>query len=176
MGGFADVRRYGGAIWGDATSINCTFTGNHAGYGGAMWSDNAYNCTFINNTAKRQNDDNSGRGGAGYKITAGNCTFINNDGYEGGALYDSFAVNSYFKDNHVKYATTDSAMNGGIAANCTFTNNTYKNTVITKKFEIDVANYTGRAYEENYVMINIRGDKSYIGNAELPFVFIKMNN
>jgi predicted outer membrane repeat protein len=99
----------GGAIYNNGTLnlINCTFTNNHAGFGGAInnWGGtlNVNNSTFNNNSA-------SDRGGAIYfpslggTINVTNSTFTHNyGGYGGGAIlcggilnisYSTFTYNS----------------------------------------------------------------------------------
>ena len=84
----------GGAINGECTAVNCTFTGNQADSdGGAMASGSAINCTFTNNQAD----------------------------YYGGAMYSGSAINCTFTGNHAN--SDGGAMWSGSAINCTFTNN-----------------------------------------------------
>ena len=52
------------------SAINCTFIGNSAEYGGAIYDAVAVRCTFINNSAEY--------GGAIYDCSAEDCTFIGN--------------------------------------------------------------------------------------------------
>ena len=107
---------YGGAIYGHATLINCTFINNKAHNGGAVsLSDgHAENCIFINNTAEMF-------GGAFFSGYAKNCTFTNNrvDSY-GGAVYNGRVVNCTFTDNGAMYG---GAIDSTSAEDCTFTNN-----------------------------------------------------
>ncbi|WP_296862569.1 hypothetical protein [uncultured Methanobrevibacter sp.] len=114
----------GGAINGDCTVVNCTFTGNSAHFGGAMSKGYAVNCTFIENYV---NSDH-GRAGALYNGRAVNCTFIrnyaNNIACVGGAMYDGYAVNCTFVGNFVNNLGCDGgAMYDGSAVNCNFTDN-----------------------------------------------------
>ena len=92
----------GGAIMNDGylKVINSTFVNNTAKYsGGAIWYADAYNCTFINNSAYV--------GGAIWYGDAYNCTFISNIAFEGGAIgtYHSICsvVNCSFVNNTAKY-------------------------------------------------------------------------
>jgi hypothetical protein len=89
------------------TLSNCTFLGNSAGYGGAMYNNGSSNgdssptlnnCTFLGNTAAYEggamynsggawSDDGSSTGDS--SPTLNNCTFSDNSaGSEGGAMYN----------------------------------------------------------------------------------------
>ncbi len=104
----------GGAVWGNSTSINCTFKNNHASYGGALYSGSAINCTFASNYA-------SSSGGAicgGYTI---NSIFTDNVADAcGGAMNGISAINCTFKGNTAMYG---GAINIGSAIKCTFETN-----------------------------------------------------
>lgn len=115
---------YGGAIWGGGTTaINCTFKNNLAtsSNGGALYEGNAINCTFEGNTAKKS-------GGAIYRGSAENCNFTNNaangtvdkDKDGGGAIYAGSAVNCIFTKNRSNYYGGAIV---GSAINCTFNEN-----------------------------------------------------
>ena len=105
----------GGAINGECTAVNCTFTGNQADSdGGAMASGSAINCTFTNNQADYY-------GGAMYSGSAINCTFTGNHANsDGGAMWSGSAINCTFTNNQADWG---GAMAGGSAINCTFTGN-----------------------------------------------------
>ena len=105
----------GGAISGDDfKSIDCTFINNAAYRGGALHGGEAYNCSFINNSADRD-------GGAIYKGNAYDCNFTENHaGNEGGAIFEGSTVGCYFISNS---AYGGGALRGGEAYNCSFINN-----------------------------------------------------
>ena len=107
----------GGAIYGECTAIDCTFTNNHANWGGAMVSGSAINCTFTGNTASV--------GGAMSGGSAINCTFTSNTASIAGAMAGGSAINCTFTSNTAEdYG--GGAMMSGSAINCTFTGNTAK--------------------------------------------------
>ena len=88
----------GGAIMGvdeyTNVAINCTFIGNSAEYGGAIFICQAIDCTFIGNTADYL-------GGAIYYGIVENCIFNGNSAEYGGAIcYAIKVVNSRFEDNN----------------------------------------------------------------------------
>lgn len=107
-----NTRGYGGAIFNDYSFspniINCTFTGNRANYGGAIYSDassSSYslltvnNCTFTANIAYADPSTMYGEGGAMCTLDAAlavsNCTFTANHSFgTGGALANSGAYGS----------------------------------------------------------------------------------
>ena len=97
---------------GGSIAINCTFTGNGGTNGGALHNVNAINCTFIGNSA-----DN---GGAVFNSTVINCTFIGNSADNGGAAYNCTAIDCNFINN---YADNGGAFSIGSAYNCNFTDN-----------------------------------------------------
>ena len=104
----------GGAVWGNSTSINCTFKNNHANYGGALYSGSAINCTFTSNYA-------SSNGGAICNGHAINCIFTDNVADAcGGAMNGISALNCTFKNNTAMYG---GAINLGSAIKCTFKTN-----------------------------------------------------
>ena len=98
---------------GGSIAINCTFTGNGGTNGGALHNVNAINCTFTGNSA-----DN---GGAVFNSTVINCTFIGNHASgQGGAAYNCTAIDCNFINN---YANNGGAFSIGSAYNCNFTDN-----------------------------------------------------
>ena len=104
INGYTHLDGYGGAIWADkdtayVETINCTFSNNHAHYGGAIAHVHAVNCTFNSNTAEWE-------GGAAYDVNAENCTFYSNSASNGGAIFipettnlDKFITNCIFIKN-----------------------------------------------------------------------------
>jgi hypothetical protein len=80
-----------------ATVANCTFTGNSAQAGGAVWIDaigsTLTNCTFQSNSANFANGSHGGSGGAVLStqpVTLADCIFHQNTtDQEGGAIKDS---------------------------------------------------------------------------------------
>ena len=149
---------WGGAVWNKGakkvTLINCTFTGNNAEYGGAIYKCIAINCTFTNNAASR--------GGAIFAkkdIIVKNTTFINNKAETllnqccGGAIFANTItwINnpSYFIGNYV-----DDNQGGAISTN---------------KFETDVK-YA--VFINNNVKSNDDGGAIYI-NEENHITFAK---
>lgn len=62
------------------TFINCIFYNCTADSAGALYYSNAYNCTFISNSAHED-------GGAVGKTPVYNCKFINNSAAKGGAIW-----------------------------------------------------------------------------------------
>ena len=114
-------------------------------HGGAIFGGNAYNCTFINNSACY--------GGAIYNSTAYNCIFIDNIALYGGAMYNSPAYNCKFEQNTAEY--WGGAIEGSNAYNCTFTQNTA---------ELGGAIYYGNAYNCTFTgNIATEDDISYSG-------------
>jgi hypothetical protein len=82
-----------GAIFGNATAINCTFDKDSV----AMYSNDpegsiAINCTFTGNGGTN--------GGALHNVNAINCTFIGNSADNGGAVFNSTVINCTFIGNH----------------------------------------------------------------------------
>ena len=110
----------GGAINTETSNCvaeNCSFSGNTADNGGAMYRGTANNCIFTSNKA-----DNSG--GAMYEGTANDCNFTGNSAYqEGGAMYRGTANDCIFTSNNVNRNDGGGMMNG-TANNCMFINNT----------------------------------------------------
>ena len=94
-----------GAIFGNATAINCTFDkDSDAMYSNDPGGSIAINCTFTGNGGDY--------GGALHNVNAINCTFINNSAYDGGAVFNSTVINCTFIGNHAR-------RQGGAAYNCT---------------------------------------------------------
>lgn len=118
----------GAAIYGQCTSINCTFINNFvdaesAAFGGAIFEGTAINCTFINNEVFGRD---GAYGGAIYRGTAINCNFIENKatsiGTACGGLYQGTAINCTFIDNiGSEYS---SAMCYGCATDCNLISDT----------------------------------------------------
>lgn len=97
-------------------AINCTFIRCKSGFGGVLYSCDAINCTFINNSA-------SDFGGAMVYGNAINCTFLNNSGFHSSTYHvDAYAC--YFNDYHLD----DDYFNAfiyGCATACIFENDCY---------------------------------------------------
>ena len=120
------AKNYGGAVYftGVGSVVNCSFIGNSAEYGGAVYvySGSVVNCSFVNNSAS---DD----GGAVYSDRGGgsvvNCMFFNNSASDyGGAVYfrgGGSVVNCSFIGNSAGYR--GGAVSGGSVVNCMFFNN-----------------------------------------------------
>lgn len=84
----------GGAINGYCTAINCYFTDNRAtGWGSAMYSGIAINCTFEDNYA----EDNI----AVFRVDAKFCTFVNEDMKEGSRFLCLMKDGSESKDTKI---------------------------------------------------------------------------
>ena len=156
----------GGAISGEATAINCTFTNNHALYGGAMSGGTAINCTFTNNRVYSS-------GGAMYAGTAINCSFENNMANDnGGALMMTRAENCIFSHNE---AIRGGAISDASAINCTFSYNTGTdgaamygeeeadgNTALNCEFiENHARSYGGAMYRCTAVLCNFTNNSAY---------------
>ena len=118
INGYTKKQGYGGAIWSDigCIAINCTFSNNHAYYGGAISRCNALNCIFDGNSAEE--------GGAIYAGDALNCTFRNNNAYDGEALCGDW----YTEDGNGEYRCK--------ASLCIFENNDYEYTDIISAYLI----------------------------------------
>lgn len=105
----------GGAINGQFTCINCTFTKNYATNAGAIDGGTVINCTFEDNYA-------SYWGGAIYRGFIYNCTFIDNAADYGGALWYCYACeNSIFINNFA--SLYGGAIHTAPVINCTFIDN-----------------------------------------------------
>ena len=121
----------GGAIYGNNVQYsisNSYFKENGALNGGGVYNGIATNCTFVNNAARKANDEDDGDGGAMYGSSAYNCTFDSNyahDDGDGAALSHSYAENCIFKLNHA--ADLGGAIYYTIAVNCNFTENSASN-------------------------------------------------
>ena len=115
--------------------VNCTFTGNSAYSGGAVYDCIVTDSTFIDNTA--------GTGGAMYQGSAENCMFINNSATaDGGAISSASAVNCTFIGNHAAQYGGAVEANGYKAINCVFINNTAKNGGATHLIDVNYCNFT----------------------------------
>ena len=184
IGGWFDDSGNGGAICGESTAINCTFTNNRATEGGAIYGGTAINCTFIDNYARNyQGGANGGAisrgtainctftnntaqtyGGALYMTSARNCNFTSNYGtYGGGAMFRSIAINSYFENNTIdgdQIILPETAICQVFALNCTFSGNQtwdYESTVVNYAY-FEINNFTGRmADEENIIYMKLYG-------------------
>ena len=145
----------GGAIFGKCVVINCTFVGNTANYGGALYGGYAYNSSFINNSAKLYSSQafSGGYGGSIYNGYAQNCTFIDNYGYySAGGIMNSNADNCTFINN---YGSGGGAMRGGTATNCIFIGNN------------GWTNYGGATYEVNAVNCTFRDNSILYGGGAM---------
>ena len=128
------------------TAINCTFIenkalGDSASCGGAMTYGTAINCTFIQNSANGA----IAMGGATYSTDAYNCSFVLNhvDGNEmppegnpndpvgdagvGGAMIYGIANNCTFINNHAPFNEANENTFSTACENCRF----YKDIIIT---------------------------------------------
>ena len=190
LGGRSPNGQSGGAILGECTAINCTFTSNQAYYGngGAMNGGTAINCTFTNNNA--WGDENTGNGGAMNGGTAINCTFTSNQGkiggamyngvarnctftsnygqYGGGAMCNSIAVNSHFENNTIYddgFEDPHNAIYNTFALNCTFVNNGWDSeSHVTNHASLDIKNITGYVADNNRLDIDLIGDNGKIND------------
>ena len=93
--GYSDPEDWrGGAINGYCTAINCYFTDNRAtGWGSAMYSGIAINCTF---------EDNYGQDNiAVFRVDAKFCTFVNEDMKEGSRFLCLMKDGSESKDTKI---------------------------------------------------------------------------
>ena len=114
---------------------NCTFIGNHASdCGGAIYKGNAVNCIFEGNYA----DNGGAMHAGGENCEAQYCTFKNNEAHAnddeddgGGATYNIDVYHSYFENNYATFY--GGAMHGGYAENCTFIGNKATNGAISFK-------------------------------------------
>lgn len=105
----------------DGSAINCTFTGNHAGYnGGAICWAYVTNCNFTNNTANNE-------GGATYSAhSVNNSNFIGNKADSGGAISGTPNIeNCTFISNSANFGGAIHSFT--LAKNCTFILNTANN-------------------------------------------------
>ncbi len=93
--GYSDPEDWrGGAINGYCTAINCYFTDNRAtGWGSAMYSGIAINCTFEDNYG----EDNI----AVFRVDAKFCTFVNEDMKEGSRFLCLMKDGSESKDTKI---------------------------------------------------------------------------
>ena len=93
--GYSDPEDWrGGAINGYCTAINCYFTDNRAtGWGSAMYSGIAINCTFEDNYG----EDNI----AVFRVDAKFCTFVNEDMKEGSRFLCLMKDGSESKDTEI---------------------------------------------------------------------------
>ena len=125
-------------------------------HGGAIFGGNAYNCTFINNSACY--------GGAIYNSTAYNCIFIDNIALYGGAMYNSPAYNCKFEQNTAEY--WGGAIEGSNAYNCTFTQNTAEFGGAIRDGNAYNCTFTGNIATEDDIRYSGYGGAIYSGNAE----------
>ena len=163
---------YSYGVLAQATAINCTFTNNRGGDGGAIYSGSAINSTFIGNRAY------SGGAIGGYDWKAINCTFINNTASYGGAVYAyayssglrrGYAVDCYFENNRA-------SQYGGAAYRthlilCTFKdnsgsgNNDYYNVLFP-----EVSMQTATVYG-NYPSVALPLDLYYYSTRAIPSMY-----
>ena len=102
----ADQPKRGGAIDGFSTAINCYFYHNAAlGFGGAMNTGTAINCTFESNTKGFSGGSDEGWGGATYQVDAKFCTFIGNSVLEGSMLLCLMKKGAESKDTNILVPT-----------------------------------------------------------------------
>ncbi|MGA2441323.1 MAG: choice-of-anchor Q domain-containing protein [Tepidisphaeraceae bacterium] len=144
---------YGAGLLADGgapTILNCTFTGNVAYYGGAVFIANETSATAIITNCVFQNNTGSLDGGAVYthlsNSTFVNCLFTGNStNYDGGAIYDDSSsltiTNCTFTANHAIYngSAINNAATGGVASSLTITNSIFWNDINGggPNFEID---------------------------------------
>lgn len=151
---------------GGSIAINCTFTGNGGTNGGALHNVNAINCTFIGNSA-----DN---GGAVFNSTVINCTFIGNHASgQGGAAYNCTAIDCNFINNYVgdTYAGNGGAFSIGSAYNCSFIGNNATGvgsaTYNVSAFNCTFINNTCRGGFGGAMMFGTAENCSFINNSAL---------
>ena len=149
--------RDGGAIY-EGSVVNCIFVDNYAHEeGGAIlsYTGSLVNCTFINNSAEI--------GGAilSYGGSVQNCTFIGNSAeYGGGAIYGSAnACKCTFTGNSAVYG---GAMHEGNAYNCTFIGNS------ADKYGGAIYGGSAKACIFNENTAGINGDNTYRTNMSKP--------
>ena len=82
-------------------ATHCEFRDNIAYRGGAVCRVDCYKCYFVSN--KADNGKEYAYGGAIYSGDAVNCTFMSNEAKYGGAIYDGDAVNSEFRGNKAMF-------------------------------------------------------------------------
>ena len=113
-----NTARKGGAIYG-GSAVNCSFVNNYGfWWAGAIYGGSAVNCSFVSNSARLY-------GGAIYGGSVVNCSFVNNSAASGGAMYESgSAVNCSFVNNS---ANDGGALVGVSAVNCSFVGNSARN-------------------------------------------------
>lgn len=143
----------GGAIYGYCTAVNCTFTGNSAGYGGATGSTSCVDCRFYGNVATYS-------GGASCAGSFTNCIFKGNSAhYYGGAIYDGgnmrqySIVNCHFEENRANVGGAVNIVFQGYSPvrDCTFVRNSavweagavYSATCVNCNFTENFADYGG---------------------------------
>lgn len=127
----------GGAIYnnGNLHLESCTFTGNLAGYGGAVYSSNrsslhVSNCNFTNNLAVHNGGaiSNNGTACIGESPNGENCIFSGNAANDdGGAIYSSNDLTLYdssFKNNYAQNGGAIYNVEGSYINDCVFENNT----------------------------------------------------
>ncbi|MBQ6099376.1 MAG: hypothetical protein IJL02_05880 [Methanobrevibacter sp.] len=169
---YHDGNHVGGAIFsrtGSALIVsNCTFMGNHADYGGSIYSAGAVfdvcDCTFMGNHA----DCGGSIYSAGAVLDVFNCTFSDNYADYGGAIYnwgvDLAIYNCTFADNDAYYGGAIHAENGvSVVFNCTFTDNdaTCGGAIYNSLGALDVFNCTFRRGSAYY------GGAIYVENGTL---------
>jgi len=122
IGGNSAANGGGGLMYG--TAIKCTFVGNKAQQGGAMYNCKAYNCILEKNVAHRADEEWPGGGGMVHG-EAHNCTFsYNSSASYGGGM-------SYGEAYHCTFAGNVATYGGGVARgstyNCIVLHNTASN-------------------------------------------------
>ncbi|WP_407377399.1 right-handed parallel beta-helix repeat-containing protein, partial [Methanobrevibacter sp.] len=151
-----ETTKYGGAISGKCTVINCTFYNNLADKGGALYKASAINCSFELNRAKTE-------GGAIYidtpNLNVENCSFVTN---YAGKLGGAIAINEVI---------------GSTISNCTFTRNQAENAgsmsvrysqkvnVTNSKFNSNSAGFNGGAIYYDFALQNILDNCDFENNA-----------
>ena len=137
--GLTDMYGYvhvGGAIYNRGTlSVNgCTFTGNNADYGGAIYNNggtinSVSDCTFTGNTVISGGGDGGAILNVGTINSLNGCTFTGNTAVNGGGVINNVGTISLSGCNF----TDNTATSGGVINNfggtislsgCNFTNNT----------------------------------------------------
>jgi len=198
----------GGAIGNSGTLnlINCTFTNNYAGIGGAInnWGGtlNVNNCTFNNNTAYSE-------GGAIYfpsvggTININNSTFTNNTGtYGGGAILSGGTLNvsySTFTYNKVVYNWGGAIWNVDSTCNVNFsrivgntapsggsaifnegttdaTNNWWGSNINPKLIPNLIVDYSGSVNTNTWVILTVNATPATINNGGTSTITADFNH
>ena len=149
------------------TVINCTFSGNSAGYGGAMEnyssSPTVTNCTFSGNSATSLGGAMLNNSSSSPTVT--NCTFFGNSAGDGGVMYNITSsptvTNCTFFGNSAAYGGVmyNISSSSPTVTNCTFSGNS-----ATKVGGV-MSNYSSSPTVTNCTFSgNSAGDAGVMGN------------